>query len=1551
MAVLASPQTTAQRLARLKVLLQGMKAGDFERLAAALISHLLGVEIAIASSGFQHGGDAGPSGRQGRRFRIETKRYANSTSLSHRELLGEIDHALARDPALEAWFLVATRAVPEQLEQDLLRKSDSEGLPVVVIDWKEDGFPALAALCTVAPALVGSMVDAEAGSIASALTGEANGRLKTLARDLQSWQLGFERIRALAQTALNTLWTSRRSAVSSFGQDVAGGATGKTITRTSLHDAFDAWWAGPAASDAPALALGGEGVGKTWAAIHWLIDRADVQPIIVLVPSTAAAAFVDTTATGIKRFLGARLCEIAGSRDPLHWTGRLERLLRRPTDEGPVLTLILDGMNQEPGAPWLAILKGLQGPEFEGRVRTVAITRNLHFTERLGHLRPLVVPPHKIEIGPYDTAPGGELDQRLSLEGLTRADLHPDLVELARTPRLFNLVVRHRERLVDGGQVTVHRLLWEYGRDTLGVREGSLSELDWREWLAGVARDQIEGIRTYSLLTIGERVRRPDLSETEVFRRLSDIVDSGFTAQSASGTFSLAPAMVAHALGAALLVRLGEADTQGRSAGLENTLAEWLDPIAGIDERAEILRAAVSIALEGDPAEQREILGLLVPEWLRSQNLPEAHRDEIMRLATALCDPLLDSVERTWGGMRILAINALRGIDRDDTDRQALIVGRCLLWLRTLSRDVSLPTQYDEEAEAHRSARLIERVGRDADGPLTVLGEPLVFVERSHHDATRTIPSLLEGFPLTPALAVFRAAATFMAIRGREDFWSGLKWLCLLNPVDADQATAALEGEARDIAARTPESGVHRDLGRRIAALLLWLSGDEDLEARAAAEDPGLDRAIDYETEYLAQPGRGFFALERRHAEMVLLDVSIPLLRRVSRIKPFLADPEFVLPPAFVAELRAFVDGYDVSGLDAHFGTTVEDSNWEGLLPVLSRAAPDLLAALTREKLASLPGREDEARRIGLSRSTADFLVVDQMNELALGALAIRGVDTGEGDAEPSPEAEFARSRALLITIARLPASERIPRLLDGGSAIYTDLASVLSPLTPDEVDHLVEQYRDSDKAIELIQLLSLADAPPGRVAWDWLEAVAADAASGGAGSAFRVLYRSDADRFGRVLLARDWSWSADQPTWCNHYGSLAIATAGIGLPFDRTLAQIAPWLVPHAVVLRGGEAADAALAAEVLDGVVLLVGQAVPDLGSDVTISREVRAEDPEAFTLTVREVDLGDPAANLRAAFEQTGRAEARSRAIPTALERLKQAREAGASLYLHDLDANDLVPIVRHVPSAVERWLEGTDEAGRDFKRRARLAEGFYLALCEALLSVRPDDGARLWRALRRVLSTRFIGRGGVEELMLMAFRVPTAPDALRREQLDLNLTHSDQKLLDIAVASRLGDAPDWLDAFIREDETSGVRWREQRGRKLRGFHTASVGLINAPWPEGPDRTLRESREHSALNWRRREAWARHWWNRYWEAGTDDEAFAAWTLLLQTIDRRAHGWLVLPVDAGNRHPRRLSHYELNHDDLVSAMTRSEKKMDGEFLGRATVEGLAPWGTVRNR
>lgn len=1536
---MATVPTTGELLADLRGSLQALTPGEFEKVAAALISEHLGVGIAVAKSGFQHGGDGGPAGRRGRRFRIETKRYADSTSLSDRELLGEVDDALGLDPALEAWFLVATRPAPEQLELKLLRKSDEVGVPIVVIDWKADGFPSLAALCTAAPPILDRMVSIEAGDLARALATEASAALVSLTRDMEAWNLGFAPLRELSHARLQSIWSQPRVSQSELGQDAAGGAHAH-IRRAAVHALLDGWWDGRAAADAPALVMGFQGSGKTWATLHWLVEHVDEQPIVMLVPSKFASGLAGVSRTSIKRFLAERLYELTEFRDPDHWHKRLDRLLKRPPGEGPAITVVLDGMNEFVSAPWKDVLSVLHGPDFSGRIRVVAITRNLHFTERLGRLASLVEKPEVVEVGPFDDTPGGELDQRLHLEGLTRSDLHEDLAEIARTPRLFSLVVRLRDRLVDGGEVTIHRLLWEYGRTTLAPAANAFGEQEWLSWLAEVARNRMSGMQEFDLGSIGSMVGRPDLNEQDVFRRLSDIVDSEFASRQGSQGYQLSSALVAQALGVALLDHLQRGNFSGRDA-IQQALDDWLDPIAGLDEKAEILRAAVSILL-ADTTAAGDILSPLVSAWLHSQNLPERHRSEVLRIAQPLCDPLLDIVETSSGAPEALAIEALRSIPSDAGSRHR-VIARCVRWLSTISRDVDPPDRRHAEQERSRSQAMVARVGIDADGARTILGHEVTFVERSRLEYGEAVFQLLEGGSLADAIELLELAALRVSITKRFDDWEKLKWLCLLNVIDFNETATALRSRSDAVLQMSPEPGVATWLPARVAALMLWLSGDEDLEALAVERDPGEDRSFDYDADYLNDPANSMIALEYRHVDRTLVDHRLPLRRRIDRTKAFWTDFRSEPPPALVQEMRQAMQAFDVSTLDRGAYQTAEDHNFEEVTPALARAAPDLLAALHREKLAGLPRRDDEARAMAAVRSTEQLLLVDDQVQQAARAvrLALLGpVAQSESD---------VRSRMLLLELVDLPAVDRVEHILQAGlGSVYNDYEDLLLPLSEPEVDDLVSRYRDSGPTIisQFLMLLSMVHAPIGDASWDWIERRVTEPDQEKRGIATRLLYESDARRLGRVLADAGWHWTGDPTVWVDHFGSLALAMATVGLAFDQVASSIAPWLLPWVVALRGGSPEDVEVATTILRHVVEAQAPEPPDPGSVMTVSDERRAADPASVTMTIAYGPKDGSLDGLNAAMDVDERAEIRNRAVETAKERIEAARATGASLHMRDFRGQDLLPFVDHAPTAIDAWMAGMEQRTPDFQRRVRRSEGIYVALCEALLQRHPARGEVLWHALRSTLVTSFVGAAGIDKMIHMAFRVENCPEAIRQRILADATT--DHALFEVVLVAALHGRGEWLSGVVDADESSGVTWRLQRSRKIRAFDPVAAGEV-PEWPIGQGASLRVSRERATNAWIRRGMFARHWWETYWSASSDDEAYAAWVLLLRSVDRRGHVWMRIPDGAESRAPRRLAHFKANRDELHKAMKSQEKNLDREFLGRRIAAAIGPWRTPR--
>jgi hypothetical protein len=1554
--VLTSTQQATQ--ADLKTALQQERdASKLESLAAALVGKLLNLTVAVAKSGFQHGGDAGPSGRQERRFRLECKKYADTTSLSDRELLGEIDHALARDPALEAWVLVATREVPEQLEQSLLQKGESIGVPIIVIDWKPDGLANLAALCAFAPDLLEKLFSPQAGALARALTPISSGAIETLRLDFQAWSPGFELVRKKSIDNLKAIWGSRRTSNSILGQNAAGGAEPHKVRRPTVLGGLDAWWNDPAKQDAPVAVVGWDGVGKTWATLDWLVANADALPIVLVVPASAAASLSNPSEVSVKRFLADRIYELLRIRDSDHWLRRLNNFLKRPAPEGPVLTVFVDGLNQEPSVSWLSLLKTFQSDTFQGRLRILITTRTHYYENKLSSLRGLVIQGSSVPVDIYDAAPGGELDQMLAFEGLTQRDLHPDLLGLARTPRLFRLVVRFRERLVEAGQITVHRLLWEYGRDTFGERAGrSFSEAEWRAWLQEIARTYRNGISELSLKSLGEAAARPDLSEREVYARLSDIIDGQFTTTTATGALQFKPTVVAHALGAAVLAQLEQMGSTTFDA-VAAELTDWLDPISGLDQRAEILRAAVSILVERGDTLPREIAGPLVTAWLQTQNITDAHRLELKALASQICEALLDAVEHSsdhaQASARLWAVNALRAIPRSDSSALRAISARAVRWLSIVSRGTRSFGGADMEFEKRRAERFVSRIGTNLSGPIKVLGLDMNLVDHDSGVVASTIPLILEGFPLAKASAVFEMAAVGLTVAGSCPVWDGLKWLCLLNENDPKDTTLALRTASKSMLARAPEQGINPALSARAAALLLWLTGHEQDDLQADSLDPGLDRPWTYEEDYLPNPARSLFPLERRHAADALAAADIALIPRIQRTYDLWFDPTFTPPDVFVEQLAKAVAAIDVDKLDRHSSHTAEDHSFQEIEPALARCAPKLLASLIRRKLQLYDASPPESRYWRAIRATDHLLLVGHAERASMRALRLSNRESLPGNET------FASNQLLIAELHSKPALNQAQEIVSAGlEHIVVDTDRIVGILTVEEADALLAQFQTKSASgqRDLVIMLSHANALSD-TAWTWLLSVAFSPSQEIRGIAFQALAKLDAARFGRELSARNWAWTPTTDLWTNDFGTVALIAGTTALPFDQVAPRMAPWRVLEAARTRGGDPNEVRLAAAIFGRV--LAGQRidVPDLGSSVSVERDTdKGGRPFVLSITPTPEPSSDddPFAALKASMDTERQLQIYKRATEIAMRRIEEARKLGAGLYLAEVRPRDFDLVLVHAPAAIDEWLEGFEELTSDFKRRVQLAETAYLALCESLLQHDAKRGVTLWKALRVCLVTNFIGTGNIDELIHIAFRCPENREsaALRDEALTLERCHTDKGLLDLAVAASFNGKADWLNKAITADKGALESWRHRRALVLGGFQSQNTLPVADAWPSGEIRSSSEELRRKAGRFRYLEACARHWWRSFLAANDPADTYAAWILFLRSADRRAWTWLAEEMqsrdDGSQFFKLKRIHAFSNIGKLKRAMEKREENLNDRFLNRRVVEGLGPWGTT---
>jgi hypothetical protein len=388
--------------------------------------------------------------------------------------------------------------------------------------------------------------------------------------------------------------------------------------------------------------------------------------------------------------------------------------------------------------------------------------------------------------------------------------------------------------------------------------------------------------------------------------------------------------------------------------------------------------------------------------------------------------------------------------------------------------------------------------------------------------------------------------------------------------------------------------------------------------------------------------------------------------------------------------------------------------------------------------------------------------------------------------------------------------------------------------------------------------------------------------------------------------------------------------------------------LLPYAVRELGGGISDSKIALEILNNLVTAAPSEEIDSGGEVFVDSEKRQANPAYFAFRPPPLFPDDPFGGLREMSNPDEANERRQVTINTAVERIKEARKNGASLFLHSFDPTDLSALISNHREVVDQWI--TDLEGQSEFNRHRMyrAEGFYLALCEELFKTDALAAAKLWRQLKSAMRTRFTGEGQIDEMLHILFANLDKAEAgeLLEELYELPISNTGSDLFALALAAQLNGQEDWLKRKIATDYQSSRLWRRQRAQILDGLQANNKLPIEVD--EGPA-DLPTNRRREVLEWQRKEARAHHWWDAFWDAGTVEKAYAAWTLFKAAADRRAYCWMkdrIRTAETGGELDRKkLAHFRLNFDQLKKAMQKHEKEMSKEFLGIKISDDVGPW------
>lgn len=905
--------------------------GSFENLFRDLLSRETGQRFTLAKSGPQGGVDARTAGDGfANVMGVETKRYGGQTRLPADETRSKLDDAAVAHPDLELWVLVASCEVKEPDASDLRAKGLSLGIEVLILDWPDSAeiLPGMAMLCArhedllaayvpVTPAIAALLRDVRAHATYAK-------QCATLQAQLRAPALGYGNARDAVAAHVRDHMASMPAAAARIGRytNLTDPAIVR-IDRPELREAISGWW-NYSAPRPPLALLGAEGMGKTWAALSWWLDReitGMLLPLTLIVPARfVISASPDTV-------IGTALNQIFGIRDAAWWARRARRWCAGQQDVQ--IILIIDGLNERfDMADWASLAAELAVAPWAGAVDLVLTDRADHWRRIAGGFQGSGIACTEVPVGPFSDP---ELDQILGRAGLVRDALDPALIPLIKAPRLCTLALRHWERLGRSGDITPERLVYEDFRDRIYP---GLDDQEMRNLIA----------------TIGSTVRTAGGGDVIVLRR--EIGDALAAESGAAGSeaaisavvsgvwfapvpgephrFRVNPDLVPIAMGLALaraVQPLATADAVSRR------IVAFIDDMRGLQLGVTLVGVAASYAIIS-PDFSPVVRGVLLDTWLGSDNFYGGELKRYTRLIAEDPDYFLDRTEHVWRDRQRLHDDRnvhLAGITNAAESYPAVMSAFSARAVRWLSEAYGWCAVVNggEAPEEIAHAAVVARVAAWNAGSAGILPSLiLVDPDEDYLALADTLLSAISYLPRAPfAQAIGNYAAVTELTRAMHARRDRFEWLLRANREDPAEAEAALVVQAHRIrAVADPHAGDAAD--RLLDALA---SRNPAAQPMAVQPSRRFGRTSSVERDGAGLLGWTYLPADR---EPGWGDTA---LRYATDLSEMATDPAATLSEPSLALLRAATEDMFAQDRDRSYDMIPE------LRAVLARWAPDLL--------------------------------------------------------------------------------------------------------------------------------------------------------------------------------------------------------------------------------------------------------------------------------------------------------------------------------------------------------------------------------------------------------------------------------------------------------------------------------------------------------------------------------------------------------------------------------------------------------------------------------
>lgn len=1137
----------------------------FEGFVRDALTEVTGQGFRLMKSGPQGGVDMiGDPFSSGLAIGMEGKHYSSSTALPLDQLKSKLRDAAEEFASLDLWVLATTRPVSGGDSKALAETGNELGIAVVILDWPGGAtLPSLAVLCAAAPATVahhlGTKVAADLAAIRShpSFDVESDRLLQQLTDASIGLTAARAKVRAWTIRQMRDLY-SARTAFDSYAALEASDAV--RIARPNVQQQLDSWWTtGPAG---PAAILGQEGMGKTWAALSWWIERSYADPDF---PLTLIIPARDVSTLDGPALLATALRRATNVRDQAFWEKRLARWSSTDRDR-PVVIAIIDGLNQNwQYRQWSDLLVSLNTPDWRSKVAFALTCRPDHWHSQLKGLADSRLSITTIEVTRFDDA---ELDLLLQAHGIARKNLHPKLLDLLRSPRLSGIAIKRRSELEQGGEITPERLVFEDWRHRHYRAQQAMSHQEFVDFIAKLGREVAMESSGLTRKQVLDRLSRDGDDERDSLEMVfSELVEGGWLKRDDAGALHLDGSRVPAALGLALLA---DARRGGSTDERKEIIGQALDPLQGSDLSVAILKHAATFATI-DKNVSSSVRRELLEAWLGAQNFSPDDFESYWRLIGCEPDLFIRIAEEEWFGNASVCradevlvkgfANALRWPEVEQAIASKLLQWFSRYWLDPLAGEVLGDLPDDESANKRREATRARAEAAVAEKLGQNFGITLVEVDPNRQAwGCYRATELLSWLPRAPLIKVFTAWAITRAILGGQRQFSALAWVLRWNEEDAEGTEEAVLGRARELLelqgeiARSAASSLLQALATPAASVL----HDEEFGAPEELAECKIswpmrqdsrfaDRPLDYVYDLAADP----------------------------------IDPSVELPGEFVERLRELAASVPNETLLAS-PWDIASGNSPPML-ALSRWTPNALGALLRKRLTlalassrvpALPGWLVKGWQLVAAALHRDGPTVDIKGiEWLAGSLPILNNDLLNGWSGLSRRLDklgFAQPVELqLISLAGRPACEQIEilRRFREPNLLAKWVKRLLAPAQSAEIESLRPELVSGAPIGQILMWLDYLHAAGCQaipLGWEPIALLFEHPDARARAAAFRLAYRCKDAALADHLANSAWIWSDDMDRDEAASGSFLLqlsSAAKAGQVSDRVHPEVLGWL------------------------------------------------------------------------------------------------------------------------------------------------------------------------------------------------------------------------------------------------------------------------------------------------------------------------------------------------------------------------------------------------------